>query len=146
MSILSTARRVARHRSATPAELREENKLLLAREVAASDFFTLLIQDRDEVYAAWEQSQERAGDAELVVVCQQGAIEELTAKVTALKAQLANVTRVDVPPMERDTRHGADQATAPIDVRQLRDRFNAGPVVTLHQSPQAANPAHVPAA
>ena len=146
MSILSTARRVARHRSATPAELREKNRLLLAREVAAADFFALLIRDRDEVYAAWQQSQKRAADAELVVVCQQGDIEELTAEVTALKAQLANATRVDVPPMERDTRHGADQATAPIDVRELRDRFNAGPVVTLHHSPQAENPTHVPAA
>lgn len=146
MSILSTARRVARHRSATPAELREENRLLLAREVAAADFFALLIRDRDEVYAAWQQSQQRAADAELVVVCQQGDIEELAAEVTALKAQLANASRVDVPPMERDTRHGADQATTPIDVRELRDRFNAGPVVTLHHSPQAANPAHVPAA
>ena len=146
MSILSTARRVARHRSATPAELREENRLLLAREVAAADFFALLIRDRDDVYAAWQQSQERAADAELVVVCQQAAIEELTAEVTALKAALANASRVDVPPMERDTRHGADQATTPIDVRELRDRFNAGPVVTLHHSPQAANPARIPAA
>lgn len=146
MSILSTARRVARHRSATPAELREENRLLLAREVAAADFFALLIRDRDEVYAAWKQSQQRVADAELVVVCQQGDIEELTAEVTALKAQLANASRVDVPPMERDTRHGADQATTPINVRELRDSFNAGPVVTLHHSPQAANPAHVPAA
>ncbi|WP_392750629.1 hypothetical protein [Streptomyces sp. LN590] len=128
MSFISTARRVARHRSATPAELREENRLLLAREVAASDFFALLIHDRDDVYAAWQQSQKRAADAELVVVCQQGAIEDLAAEVTSLKAQLANATRVDVPLMERDTRHGADQATTPIDVRPLWDAIGIGPI------------------
>lgn len=35
--------------------------------------------------------------------------------------------------------------TASIEYRTLRERFTAGPVVTLHRSPQAANPAHVPA-
>ncbi|MEV0917892.1 hypothetical protein AB0I93_26990 [Streptomyces sp. NPDC049967] len=145
MSFIDTARRLGRHRSATPAELRQENQILLAREVAAADFFTLLIQDRDEVHAAWEQARGWAADAELVVVCQQADIEELQRENAALRAQLANAIRVDVPPMVRDTTNGADPATAPVDVQELRTRFTAGPVVTLARSPHATDPAHIPA-
>ena len=36
------------------AELRDENRKLLTRQMAADDYFALLIQDRDEVYVAWE--------------------------------------------------------------------------------------------
>jgi hypothetical protein len=134
---------VARHRSATPAELREENRLLLAREIAADDFFALLTQDRDDVYEAWEQARQQAADAELVVVCQQADIEELQRENAQLRAQLANATRVTVPPMERDTRNGADQATAPIDVRPLWDAICIGPIVRV-DNPQATDPTHVP--
>jgi hypothetical protein len=144
MSILSTTRRLGRHRSVTPAELRQENQLLLARSVAAADFFALLIQDRDEMYAAWEQAKGRAAEAEQVVVCQQADIDDLRRENAALRAQLANAQRVNVPPMERDTTDGADQATAPIDVRELRERFAAGPVVTLPNARLATDPAHIP--
>ncbi|MER7806118.1 hypothetical protein [Streptomyces sp900116325] len=131
MSILTTARRIARHRSATPAELREENRLLLARAVAADDFFTLLVQDRDQVYAAWEQSQQRAADAELVVVCQQADIDSLAAEVTRLRAELANLAAVDVAAGERDTSAMEDQATTPvgIDVKPLWEALGIGPIL-----------------
>ncbi|MFD7861816.1 hypothetical protein [Streptomyces sp. NPDC059783] len=144
MNIRTTARRIGRHRSATPAELRAENVALLNRQAAADDYFALLMHDRAEVYEAWEAAVRRAADAETVVVCQQADIEELTAEVTRLRAELANTMRVDVPLMERDTTDGADQATAPIDARELRERFAAGPVVTLHHAPQATTPVHVP--
>lgn len=129
MSIIDTMRRGTGTHRLSAAELREENRLLLAREVAASDFFNLLIRDRDDVYAAWEQSQQQAADAELVVVCQQDAIEKLAAEVTRLRAQLANLSAIDVPPMERDTSDGADQATGPIDVQTLWQAHGIGPAI-----------------
>ncbi|MFI6103214.1 hypothetical protein [Streptomyces sp. NPDC051310] len=43
-------------------------------------------------------------------------------------AQLASREAVDVPPAVRDTSHGADQATQPINVRPLWDAPVAGPV------------------
>ena len=39
------------------AELRDENVRLLNRQAAADDYFALLIQDRDQVYAAWRFAQ-----------------------------------------------------------------------------------------
>ncbi|MFI9618067.1 hypothetical protein ACIG8S_04025 [[Kitasatospora] papulosa] len=146
MSLLNTAaRRIARHRAATPAELRQENRLLLNRQAAADDFFALLMKDRDEVHNLWRHAEEKAADAEIVVVCQQGQIDELTAENLALKAKLANTAAVTVPEMERDTTAFEDQATEPIDARDLQARFVAGPVVDLHHSPQAADPTHIPA-
>lgn len=46
--------------------------------------------------------------------------------------------------MGRDTTDGADQATTPVDVRELRGRFTAGPVVTLAHSPHATDPSQIP--
>ncbi|MFD3999922.1 hypothetical protein [Streptomyces rubiginosohelvolus] len=57
----------------------------------------------------------------------------------------ANANAITVPPSERDTTAFEDQATAPIDVRELQARFTAGPVVSLQYSPQAADPTHIPA-
>ncbi|WP_069751663.1 hypothetical protein [Streptomyces sp. EN16] len=57
----------------------------------------------------------------------------------------ANANAVTVPASFRDTSRFEDQATAPIDVRDLRHRFAAGPVVSLQHSPQAADPTHIPA-
>lgn len=136
MSILDTVRAHGRHRLSA-AELRDENRLLLAREVAASDFFALLIEDRDRVHAAWQHEKQKAADAELVVVQQQADLETAHERINELRAQLANLQAVTVPPMERDTSDGADQATQPIDVRELQARFAAGPVVSLHHSPLA---------
>ncbi|MFE3678794.1 hypothetical protein [Streptomyces griseus] len=65
--------------------------------------------------------------------------------LTPFLAADANANAITVPPAERDTSAVEDQATAPIDVRDLQARFTAGPVVSLHHSPQAADPAHIPA-
>ena len=54
---------LGRHRLSA-AELRQENRLLLAREIAAADFFALLMQDRDEVYACWQKAADDRDTAE----------------------------------------------------------------------------------
>ena len=133
-------------------ELREDNRKLLDRQLTADDYFALLAQDRNETYAAWEFAERKRQEAEQVAMC---ALEEnagLIAEVEHLRLQLApflaaeaNANRIDVPPAVRDTSAFEDQATAPIDVRELRERFASGPVVSLHHSPQAADPGHIPA-
>ncbi|MER5653493.1 hypothetical protein ABT076_10805 [Streptomyces sp. NPDC002131] len=138
--------------------LREENRKLLDRQLAADDFFAILTEDRNDVYAAWEFAEQARQEAEMVASCIQAERDELLkecvewrVEAQALRARLApflaaeaNANRVTVPRMVRDTSAFEDQATAPIDVRELRERFASGPVVSLHHSPQAANPAHVP--
>lgn len=128
MSILQRLRGTGRHRSATPTELRAENQLLLAREVAASDFFTLLIEDRDQVYACWRQSQQRAADAEQVVVCLQADLDAVEEELLELRAFKANVTAIDAPAGVRDI-DPDDQPTHPtgIHVTTLRDALGTGP-------------------
>ena len=71
-----------------------------------------------------------------------GLAEELAALKRRFGAQIAaeaNATRVDVPPMYRDTSDPADQATQPIPV------ITRVVPIPLHQSPLASvDPTHVP--
>lgn len=133
-------------------ELRAENSRLLDRQLAADDFFALLMNDVVATNAALEQEQRLRGEAEEAAAQMRmerdawiEEAERLAAELAPHQAAEANANRVDVPPMVRDTSDFADQATTPIDVRELRERFASGPVVSLHHSPQAANPSHVPA-
>ncbi|MDQ0694294.1 hypothetical protein [Streptomyces sp. W4I9-2] len=120
--------------------------------IGAADTIAILEADLADVRA-------KRAKAEQVVVCLAADLDDLAAeniglldRNEALQKQLApflaaeaNRNAVTVPPAERDTSRFEDQATAPIDVRDLRDRFAAGPVVSLQHSPQAADPAHIPA-
>lgn len=128
------------------AAIRQDNVKLLTRQAAADDYFALLMQDRDQVYGAWQFAEQKRQDAETVAVC---ALEE-SARLTAELAwwrdkfgpQLAdeiNAQRVDVPPMVRDTSAIEDQATGPINVKPLWDALDVH-----HVGSDAANPAHVP--
>lgn len=115
------------------AELREENRALLTRQMAADDYFAILIQDRDQVYGAWQFAELKRQEAETVAVC---ALEEKAALAAELAwwrdkfgqqvADEINAERVTVPPMVRDTSAMEDQATGPIDVRPLWAAADAG--------------------
>ncbi|MBB5130257.1 peptidoglycan hydrolase CwlO-like protein [Streptomyces albaduncus] len=90
----------------------------------------LQVAERDEALA---KTAARQAEAEEIVVAQLASIEDLRAendqlhvKLAALKAAAANAGAVTVPPMVRDTSAIEDQATAPIDVRPLRDAAAAG--------------------
>lgn len=135
------------------AELRDENRKLLNRQMAADDYFALLIQDRDEVYAAWEGERRKREDAEQAAVAMQSERDELLeecaewrVEAQTLQAQLApflaeeaNANRIDVPSMVRDTTAMEDQATGPIYVKPLWEALNV-----RYVGPDAANPVHVP--
>ncbi|MEU0818870.1 hypothetical protein [Streptomyces mirabilis] len=131
------------------AELRYENRKLLTRQMAADDYFTLLMQDRDEVYTAWTWAEQARQEAETAAACMQSERDDwrdealrLRARFGAQLAAEANAHRVDVPPMVRDTSDPADQATAPIDVKPLWQALGLGPI-TVIDNPNAANPARI---
>ncbi|MFI7890955.1 hypothetical protein ACIFUY_06780 [Streptomyces sp. CACIS-1.16CA] len=150
---LGIRRSKPKHRAADKvAELRDENRRLLTQLVGAHDH--IAIQEQ-------QLADERSGrsGAERVARCLAADLDMRTAErdqardeIRQLHAQLApylaadaNANAITVPTAERDTTAFEDQATAPIDVRELQARFTAGPVVSLHHSPQAADPTHIPA-
>lgn len=134
MSLTFPRLRGAGQHRLSAAELRDENRLLLAREIAAADFFALLMQDRDEVYACWQKAAEDRDTAEALAdqYAQQLAAQD--AELRELRAFKATALAVDVPPMVRDTSNRADQATQPIPLWEA-----LGPVVAVagHTSPAA---------
>ncbi|MGV0098127.1 hypothetical protein [Streptomyces californicus] len=153
MSFSLISRTKPKHRAADAvANLRDENRRLLAQLVGAHGH--IAVQERQLADVRAKQTE-----AEQVVVCLDADLDERTveldqaqAEIRQLHAQLApylaadaNANAITVPPAERDTTAVEDQATAPINTRELHARFAAGPVVSLHHSPQAAGPAHIPA-
>lgn len=115
------------------AELRDENRKLLTRQMAADDYFALLTQDRDQVYAAWTWAEQARQEAETAAACMQTERDEWRDKALALQARFgpqiaaeANATAVTVPPMVRDTSAIEDQATGPINVTALWEARDAG--------------------
>lgn len=120
--------------------------------------FTLLQQERREAIDTGDALRVRAVNAERVACCAMGELQERTVERDRLAEQVeglqlrlapllaaeANANAISIPAGVRDI-DPDEQVTHPIDVRELRERFNAGPVVfSLHQSPLAADPAHIP--
>jgi hypothetical protein len=120
--------------------LRDENVKLLNRQAAADDFFALLIQDRNDVYAAWEDERRKRGAAEQAAAAMQSERDELLEECAEWRVEAqtlgnrlapflaaeANAHRVTVPPMVRDTSAIEDQATGPINVTALWEAADAG--------------------
>ena len=135
-----------RRRAVDEVERLRENEIsLLTALHAAGDDITALQQKLAE-------ARQFQAEAELVVVCQQADIDDLTAErdalaeeVTHLKAKFgaelaaeANANAITVPIAIRDTSDPEDQATTPIDVRPLWEARDAGLLDTTQ-------PQHVPA-
>ncbi|MDQ0809910.1 hypothetical protein QFZ63_001624 [Streptomyces sp. B3I7] len=125
--------------------LRENEAILLTSLHAAGDDIARLQQQ----LATARQYQ---AEAEMVVVCQQADLDDLTAErdalaeeLAALKAKFAkelaaeaNANAITVPLMVRDTSSPEDQATGPIDVRPLQEAAALGLL-------DGNKPQHVPA-
>lgn len=135
-----------RRRAVDEVERLRENEIsLLTALHAAGDDITALQQKLT-------QARQHQAEAELVVVCQQADIDDLTAERDALHEQLAalkakfaaelaeeaNANAITVPLAIRDTSDPEDQATAPIDVRPLREAAALGLL-------DGRKPHHVPA-
>jgi anti-sigma factor ChrR (cupin superfamily) len=112
-----------------------ENLRLTARQAEADRFFDQIMADNKDVHALWRYAEGKAASAEKVVVCQEATIRDLERQIRELEERLTVAVKADA----------AGSRTQEIDVRSLTERFATGPVVSLHHSPQAASPAHVPA-
>jgi hypothetical protein len=155
-SVIPWKRGTGTHRLADRnRRLSEENAKLLDRQVAADKFFGDLMDTNAKLHTELKATAYKLAAADDLVALQDMSLRCVNEKVAELEGQLAaqaaelnelrafkaSAQAVTVPPAVRDTSHGADQATQPVDVRTLRERFAAGPVLHLHHSPQATPPA-----
>lgn len=115
-------------------QLRADVSRLLNWKLAADDYFAILQQDRADVYAAWQYAEDEAARAGDIVVWQEAKLRDLRRQVDEL------TRRLEVQCLAES----AATTTQEIDVREIQARFANGPVISLHHSPQAKNPAHVP--
>lgn len=154
MTLPGLRRETRRHRAVDrAAELQAENLRL-------RDALTQLRIERREALNVVDDLRIDLARAERVAVCALDELqdrsvhdgrlaeenEHLQLRLARLLAAEANAAAVSVPPAIRDTTAIEDQATTPVDVREVRQRFASGPVVSLRYSPLAADPAHIPAA
>ena len=115
---------LGRHRLSA-AELRDENRLLLAREIAAADFFTLLMQDRDAVYACWQKAADDRDTAEALADQYAQQLVAQDAELRELRAFRDNTLAVGQPAGHRDI-DPHDHPTQPIKVLTLPQAFGQG--------------------
>ncbi|MEU0393867.1 hypothetical protein ABZ208_13990 [Streptomyces sp. NPDC006208] len=119
MSILDTVRGHGRHRGKTPAQLRRELDTALCELVGAATRIGELWAERNQLEHLLDQAGIELSGIRL-------DLDEAERELTELRAFKANVTAVSQPAGQRDI-DPADQATAPIDVRPLWERFGIGP-------------------
>ncbi|MFG3585047.1 hypothetical protein [Streptomyces sp. NPDC047990] len=126
--------------------LRDENRKLLDRQLAADDYFAVLTDGIADADAALEREQRLRGLAEEAAAQMRMErdewIEEAgrhAAELAPHRAAEANAHPVTVPPMVRPIDGPEEQATAPIDVRPLWAARDAGLLRPV------TDPGHVPA-
>jgi len=128
-------------RAASPAELRDENRKLLNRQMAADDYFALLVQDRAEVYACWEDERRKRQEADQAAAQMQSERDEAIATVQRIDDHYnATIVQLQNELAEAERRleigvmaEAAAARTQEIDVRDLRDNYADG-VLTLQQA------------
>ncbi|GAA1887615.1 hypothetical protein GCM10009837_06690 [Streptomyces durmitorensis] len=156
MSVLDTVRAFADCRGLTRRQVVQKVGQLVREADDAACQMVAMATEIDEQKAARTKAEE---DFDRAAIAYSGLLEDLRVereKTKQLEAELApyraaeaNANRVTVPPMERDTRNGADQATGPIDVRPLWAAADAGllgPVVRVSTSGASADPSQPPRA
>lgn len=124
------------------AAVQEDNAKLLNFRAAADDHFMVMDQLTTDL-----QSDVRRLTAQ--VAEEQGARAVAEADVEARDRWLKDSERELEDARRRLSisvlAESAAARTQEIDVREIRERFATGPVIALHNSPQAGDPAHVPA-
>lgn len=156
MSVVQDLRTRARHRGLTPWQLIQKISRL---ERQADTMTCQLVAMATEIDGLKDERNQLQADFDAAAIDYSGALEDLRVcdaeneglrrEIARLEAELANRDAVTVPPMERDTTDGADQATAPIDVRPLREAAELGlltPIVRISSTGASADPGRIPAA
>jgi dGTP triphosphohydrolase len=147
---LIPGRNRARHKGLTPRQLiqkisrleREANNTACTIIGLATEIDELKQQRNDLKDSLDAAAIEYSGTLEDVAIAKETNVR-LQAENARLRADLANATAITVPQMERDTNAIEDQATAPIDVRTLRQAADAGllsPIVRISTSGATADP------
>ncbi|MEI5032481.1 hypothetical protein RB201_04580 [Streptomyces sp. S1A(2023)] len=148
-----------KHRLASRAELKrrlddqqEQTSQAFGQLIGAGDRIAILEHDLAETRTQKAEAEQVAGCLDARLEKRTAERDQALAEVSRLRAQFAphlaaeaNANAVTIPSGFRDTTAMEDRSTAPIDVRELRNRFTVGPVVSLHHSPLAADPTHIPA-
>lgn len=125
------------------AAVQEDNARLLNFKAAADDYFMVQAQFtadlEDDVRRLTEQLAAEQGARAVA----EADVEARDRWIKDMERELADARRrIDIGVLAE----AAAAQTQETDMRGLRERFAAGRVVTLHHSPQAADPTHVPAA
>ncbi|WP_020135118.1 hypothetical protein [Streptomyces sp. 351MFTsu5.1] len=147
MSLLQDVKAKAKHRGLTPWQLVQKIRRLEADLDETTCKVIELTTEVDELKA--ERNQLEA-DFDQAAIDLSGSREDLQAaedEIAYLRERLApylaaeaNANRIDVPAMERDTSHPADQATAPIDVRPLWAALGVGPTKAVTDPGRVTTP------
>ncbi|WP_432027406.1 hypothetical protein [Streptomyces sp. 1222.5] len=128
MSITQDLRTRAKHRGKTPWQLVQTiGRLERQADVRECELVGLATRV-SELYAERNQLEQQLDEAGIELSGAREDLRQAREELAAYRAAEANATRVDVPPMVRDTSDPADQATAPIDVRPLWEALGVGPV------------------
>lgn len=96
-----------------------------------------------ETADSWEAARQQAKEERDGREAAERRVTELEA--AAKRAAEANQWTYSVAAGQRDI-DPDDRPTVPVDVRELRDRFETGPIRRIGVSPAATDPAHLPGA
>lgn len=134
MSLLQGVKAKARHRGLTPWQLVQKIRRLEAdldettcKVIELTTEVDGLKAERNQLEADFDRAAIDLSGSREDLQAAEGEIAYLRARLAPFLAAEANAHRIDVPAMERDTSHPADQATAPIDVRPLWAALGVGP-------------------
>lgn len=130
--------------------LRQDMAKVMNRQAAADDFFAILMHDVVTTNAGLQRVEQLRQDAEQAAARMQMERDEWRDEALALRARFgpqiaaeANANRITVPPGFRPIDGPEDEATGPIDVSELRAKYNRP--IPLHESPLATtDPGWVP--
>lgn len=101
---------------------------------AADKLIRNVLREKSDTYLDLRNAEQARDCADALAETRLQQIRDLQRKVDEL------TRRLEVQCLAES----AATRTQEIDLRELQARFTDGPVVTLHHSPQATSPAHVP--
>ena len=149
MTILDTVRAHGKHRKATRLELVEKVGRLERELAERESLLRAAAAELGQVVGERNQLQDQLDEAGIELSGAREDHAETVARIEARHAEVIAEMQREIDDLTRRLDVGvlaeaAASKTQEIDAREIQERFADGPVVSLHHSPQAADPAHVP--